>query len=49
MCDAWNKIRTGLLIYIYIYEYMCVAACVRAHTCDMTHSYVRHDSFICVT
>jgi len=28
---------------------VCMCVCVDIHMCDMTHSYVGHDSFIYVT
>jgi len=51
-------LRIHFNIYIHVYTYMCTIVyllrdpfiCVTrlVHMCDMTHSYVWHDSFICV-
>jgi len=33
--------------YVWLYSFICVTWLI--HMCDMTHSYVRHDSFACAT
>jgi len=39
----WNSI----VVLLFTHHFASGAEC--AHVCDMTHSYVWHDSFICVT
>jgi len=45
-CDMSRDIPPAIILY-----YICnlVLHCLILHMCDMTHSHVCHDSFICVT
>jgi len=53
MCDTTHcrRTRSTLLACSYFQGMSLIFVCVTwlIHMCDMTHSYVWHDSFICVT
>jgi len=49
---VYTSLLTYLTLVMTFLNYVIIHICVPwrlVHMCDMTHSYVRHDSFICVT